>query len=422
MAELYKNAEKGTLITLEFSKSKERHHFNSLTEMEAWAHTIYIQAKDISDRITFTKDQLASQFTQPFLAHHRQLLNAVGRHTKFSEDQEGAERSEMDLGTALDDIKIRAKNFFLELTPVADSVIGTAMLQFSQEDPYSALLLGLLHSEVPEIDQTRIQVLQWKTIRKAFAAERSIESTEHIAEVFKDKALELQNRYELLNSRMREDYENRSQDIEKQHRDFISNKDQLLRNAKSSHYQGRRLLARSISKTISERQKMSAELGALKKTYETHMALEAPAKYWQQKSTSHTKGFWWSLGAFSLLVIVSLATIWLLGPEFVTEVTKGGNGFSLPAFAMITIPALFIAWLLKIFANQIASNHHLKQDSVLRQTMITTYLALMKDPGTQVGVEERTLILNAIFRPADRHNDDNGPSAGLIELVRQAKS
>ncbi|WP_417826527.1 DUF6161 domain-containing protein [Thalassospira povalilytica] len=300
--------------------------------------------------------------------------------------------------------------------------MGTVMLRAGQEDAYTALIIGLLHSEIPQVDKTSLQAFRWKAIREAFAAERRLSDPDKLAHAFIEKSLDLENRNELLHAKMQQEYNDRSQLIANQHKDFIADKDELLRKGQTDYLKARRLMAKLIRKTNQERRTRSRELSALKQTYETHMALQAPATYWEKKSASHKIGFRWSLGVFSLLVIVSLATIWLQGPEFVLEVTKGGNGFSLPAFAMITIPALFIAWLLKIFANQIASNHHLKQDSDLRQTMITTYLALMKDPGTQVGVEERTLILNAIFRPADRHNDDNGPSAGLIELVRQAKS
>ncbi|WP_430471800.1 DUF6161 domain-containing protein [Thalassospira lucentensis] len=413
------------LIKFELPKSKETRQFNSFQEMSKWANEVYNQAEDISAIIAQSREQIATTFSTPFLTHHRELRDAVDfyRKRELARQAKGTESwSNEEVRTVLDDIRSRASKFFLELTPTADSFVGTAMMQAGQEDSYKALIIGLLHSEIPQLDQSRLQIFQWKTIREAFAAERRLREPDKLADAFIEKAIDLESRHELLHAKMLQEFNRRSQTIENQYKDFIADKDELLGKGRTDYLNARRLLSKSIRKTTRERREQSAELSALQKTYETHMALEAPAKYWQQKSASHTKGFWWSLGVFSLLVIVSLATIWLKGPEFVTEVSKGGNGFSLPAFAMITIPALFIAWLLKIFANQIASNHHLKQDSVLRQTMITTYLALMKDPGTQVGVEERTLILNAIFRPADRHNDDNGPSAGLIELVRQAKS
>ncbi|KXJ53054.1 MAG: hypothetical protein AXW12_14805 [Thalassospira sp. Nap_22] len=399
-----------TTIRFNITDNPTPYVFSDFDEMHDWALDLVDRAKQIKSAFSNENHQLALSFAANLVRAHQELVDAIEPYSSL-EGVKFEELEQDEIAEALETIAQSAGDISAGNVPIIDGTVGRMIYETYPENAEIALGLGLVHTNVTEINQFRLQQLPWKYLRNAVLAEQKLIDPDKLAASFSNKANELQFQNEHLQLTLRQRHDSLDEKLAK-----------MIKDSEKSYEAAKQKFKDFMVECMHERKQHNDEVDALKQAYEVHMSLEAPAKYWQKKCKGHSIGFWVSLTAFSLLVICSLTTIWLYGPAFVKEVTAGTQGFSLPAFAMITIPALFIAWVMKIFANQIASNHHLKQDSALRQTMITTFLALMKDPGNQVGVEERTLILNAIFRPADRHTDDNGPSAGLIELVRQAKS
>ena len=162
------------------------------------------------------------------------------------------------------------------------------------------------------------------------------------------------------------------------------------------------------------------DIKTLKATYEEKLRLEAPASYWAKKKTVHAWLYWCSGGAFLSAIAGIGYAAWSWPDEIVAFLPRSeGRELGLSALVFFTVPALFIAWGLRVVLRLFNENLALAADAKMRSTMITTYLAL-----TQAGsatAEERFLILNAIFRPPGAAAAEDNLS-DIAEIIRQARS
>jgi hypothetical protein len=92
---------------------------------------------------------------------------------------------------------------------------------------------------------------------------------------------------------------------------------------------------------------------------------------------------------------------------------------SLSGIAAVSVPALFYAWLLKNVSRVFIQNLNLADDAQHRQALALTYLGLAANPNLGVAEKDRVLILNAMFRPIPNQLAEDGPPAGLMELIRK---
>jgi len=162
------------------------------------------------------------------------------------------------------------------------------------------------------------------------------------------------------------------------------------------------------------------DIKTLKATYNEHLGLEAPANYWTKKKTGHAYLYWFSGFAFLLAIFGIGYAAWIWRVEIVDFLPRSkSNELGFSALMFFTVPALFIAWGLRVVLRLFNENLALAADAKMRSTMITTYLAL-----TQAGsatAEERFLILNAIFRPPGAAAAEDNLS-DIAEIIRQARS
>ena len=95
------------------------------------------------------------------------------------------------------------------------------------------------------------------------------------------------------------------------------------------------------------------------------------------------------------------------------------GGFSISGLAVITVPALFYAWLLKNISRVFIQNLNLADDADHRRSLALTYMGLLQDEKRPTTDQDRAIVLNALFRPIPPHTGDEGPPAGLIELIKK---
>lgn len=161
------------------------------------------------------------------------------------------------------------------------------------------------------------------------------------------------------------------------------------------------------------------EIDHLIKTYETHLQLEAPAKYWTDKMHRHKTAYRWAFVVFGLAVAGGIWWIGEFGPKIIVQIPPDKNGgIPLGAAALITIPAIAYFWLLRHIARFFVSNLHQAADAEQRATMITTFEALVHAPDNKVTPEALLLILQAIFRPLQSSGVDDAPPPNLLEIMR----
>lgn len=160
----------------------------------------------------------------------------------------------------------------------------------------------------------------------------------------------------------------------------------------------------------------------LAERYRERLLIEEPAKFWQEVAARKNTGWKICLLIFGLLAVLPIGTIayhWSTVAKTVSEITTApAGGVSLTGLALITIPALFYAWVLKNISRLFVQNLSTSEDAAHRRALAITYLGLADNPKVQLSDTDRALILNALFRPASPQSADDGPPAGILELIK----
>ena len=154
------------------------------------------------------------------------------------------------------------------------------------------------------------------------------------------------------------------------------------------------------------------DLSNLKETYESHMVLEAPVKYWRAKRMQHNiaiKHIQKLLirGSIIAALVIGIAAVLLL-PDFHPSETIPWRNLGL--FALISTLGL---WFIRLMVKLLLSNIHLSADAREREVMIQTFMAMMRHKESRDGVskEDIAIVLAPIFKPSTSGviKDEGGP-------------
>ena len=172
----------------------------------------------------------------------------------------------------------------------------------------------------------------------------------------------------------------------------------------------------NLLEEIEDRRRALDELDEL---YRTKLALEAPAEYWQD--VAKRAGSSWRIWLFAFVVCAVAGPIGLAigfwGPisSFLT------NFLQSPTFGvavLLSLVGITYGWFLKHLSRGFVQNLQTAEDARQRRVMAMTFLGLSRDERVGIGEAERALILNALFRPATPASGDEGPPAGILDLIR----
>lgn len=153
------------------------------------------------------------------------------------------------------------------------------------------------------------------------------------------------------------------------------------------------------------------DLKNLTDTYDNQMSLRKPVEYWERKRRKHRT---MSIASFVLLsfgVGVGLFTLyWLFKSSLAVQLdikvaesfaqgialnVKSGSTFHI--ILMVLMATLYF-WIVRLVVRIFLSNLHLENDASERVTMVTTYLALLRD-GALDKTNTMPTVLAALFRP-----------------------
>jgi hypothetical protein len=164
-------------------------------------------------------------------------------------------------------------------------------------------------------------------------------------------------------------------------------------------------------------------LTRLKDLYQKHIQTEAAANYWNKRANVS-----WAAGVLSLAVFMCLVAtpLWLGWQNldaikvFLLEISNAPSGqISLTPIVAITVPVLAYAWILRHVSRLFIQSFTQADDARYRNVMTMTFLGLTKDPTSGVTDVERGIILNALFRPTPPNTSEDGPPAGLLDLIKK---
>ena len=159
------------------------------------------------------------------------------------------------------------------------------------------------------------------------------------------------------------------------------------------------------------------EWKSLRKAFEEHLKLDAPATYWQERARATFSAAMVSLGAFAILAV---GFIWLVvgyGPQYLKDLPNPDDIGKIATLTMVSVPALAALWILRHFGRLFVTNFERSGDARMRQTMATTFLALTKEGTEAVTREERLMVLQALFRAPAESKGDDGHFGGALEIL-----
>lgn len=156
----------------------------------------------------------------------------------------------------------------------------------------------------------------------------------------------------------------------------------------------------------------------LKDTYEIHMQLQAPVKYWKAKKKNHESTIklltkWCVFTSFIVLCVI-LGSLYLLPHSgFLNEIPWRPLG-------LVLVVSTFSIWIVKFIIKLLLSNIHLRADAEEREVMASTFMALVRHKDGEKGLskDDVAIILAPLFRPSTTGviSDEHGP-ASLTDII-----
>lgn len=162
------------------------------------------------------------------------------------------------------------------------------------------------------------------------------------------------------------------------------------------------------------------QLQAIAKTYDDKLALQAPVTYWETKQKKHLTAIRWLIPITVLVMVLSVLGIVAAIHYLLPTVTPGS--FPEPwKLGLILIVVTMVIWITRLLIKVLLSHVHLHTDAQERRILTNTYLSLIRSNET-LNDENRTLILQILFRPAATGIVDDGGPATPMEFFGKLAS
>lgn len=225
---------------------------------------------------------------------------------------------------------------------------------------------------------------------------------------------------------------------QKKVQDLESQLEQEIQSGKDWHETLKSWVKKIETQAESMLQRYKDEADALIATYDSKLALQAPATYWEAKATYHktmTRRFGLTFAVFTLgcIALVAFLTGLLLLPPEQMFTTLGFSSLANAAaqsadsshsdeiikVATFGVIVAILLWVLRLLIRNLMSHQHLAVDAEERRMMIVTYISLLRDQ--MADREHSRIALETVFRPtADGFvKDDSGPTPWLLDLFRR---
>jgi hypothetical protein len=163
-----------------------------------------------------------------------------------------------------------------------------------------------------------------------------------------------------------------------------------------------------------------SEWESLKKVYDEQLALLAPTQYWGSRAEVHLKVAVGFAIAFGLVLGISLWIFVSLAMPHLFTVAASKDTSTILALIPVVIPAFAGIWVLKILSRLLSENMQMMRDARERQTMVKTFLALMRDDKSGkslINDNDRILILHSLFRPSSVTAVDDAPPVHWFDIL-----
>lgn len=205
-----------------------------------------------------------------------------------------------------------------------------------------------------------------------------------------------------------------NENLNKQNKNFET----LVKNKEDEFYKWYDIERKKFEKFFEESKQNIIDTETL---YGKKLQLEAPARYWQRKSTKHNKDAK-EIRTIIIWVIsvtcVFITALLIFSPDWIFKTVFGENTVTIVRWSILFLILIsLIAYVIKALTKMMFSSYHLARDAEERHTLTFFYLALLKD--VDVKEENRKLILQSLFSRTDTGllKDDSGPTMPSNDVI-----
>lgn len=184
------------------------------------------------------------------------------------------------------------------------------------------------------------------------------------------------------------------------------------------------------------RDRSKAEMAAVHRAYQEQMRLQEPVQYWKDKEVDHDRSatLWFKILCGASAAVIILPILCLVGwTHLMPPLSEAGAfGWLRPmgqspgwsqilrdakGLTLIALVSGLTVWALRFAARVYLSERHLATDARERQTIVMTYIALLKENAASEA--ERAIVLQTLFRSSADGivKDDAGMDPSLVGLL-----
>lgn len=179
-----------------------------------------------------------------------------------------------------------------------------------------------------------------------------------------------------------------------------------------------------ISNIIEEARSVKDTYQSAKDSYEEDLKLHATRKYWQRKRSTHRKQLKTLSISFliSLIITILTVTIGFFYFDPITETIVNNKKqiiINYNKMGLLLLISSIGIWISRLLLKVLLSNLHLQEEAREKETMIISYLALMKEGG--LDKDDRVVILDAIFRPSSNGIIKDDTNVTLLDIMNTFK-
>lgn len=168
-----------------------------------------------------------------------------------------------------------------------------------------------------------------------------------------------------------------------------------------------------LGQAESVKSEYEAALNALKKSKE----FQASRQYWENKQKLHSS----RVKYFSVAFIVSLLFMFIVLFIMKDNILPSSSNFNILSLGVLVFTTSIIIWISRTLLKIVLSNLHLLEEAREKDTMISTYLALInEDAGLEEG--DRRLVLEAIFRTSSNGLIKDDSNVTILDIAKIFKA
>ena len=175
-------------------------------------------------------------------------------------------------------------------------------------------------------------------------------------------------------------------------------------------------------KVFSELLESSEEkLNNLRNTYEAHLKLESPAKYWGEMANKYGNNAYFGVGCLVLLVGIGLVGFFHFYSYYLNGQDLGIKLDTVKGLILFGTGAAVYTYLIRIASKLTFSSFHLHRDAQEREQLTYFYLALIKEGA--IDEKSRDIVLQSLFSRTDTGllGGDSSPTMPMADLIRGMK-